>query len=121
MFYKKVFLKISQNSLDTGNTCVKGSFLTLFRIGLFGLPKNVRSQKAPPLPPLRPFLKSVNITFTDETWHSFTLAKKIQKICKLHDITLEFCILLTAFFHRKSAYFAVSRNTDIAGILIYNF
>ena len=41
--------------------------------------------------------------------------KNIQKIYKSRDTPLEFC-----FFHRKSAIFAISRNTDIHSIKTHN-
>ena len=43
--------------------------------------------------------------------------KKIQKIYESRDTSL----LTSAFFHQKSANFAISRNTDIDCILIDNF
>ena len=46
--------------------------------------------------------------------------KKIKKIYESCDPALEFCSL-SAFFHRKSANFVISRNTDIYCILIHNF
>ena len=45
--------------------------------------------------------------------------KKIQKIYESRDTPSEFCI--SALFHRKSANFVISRNTDIECILLHNF
>ena len=47
-----------------------------------------------------------------------TYPKKIQKIYELRDTPL---LLTSAFFHRISANFAISKNTDIDCILINNF
>ena len=48
--------------------------------------------------------------------------KKIKKKKYLNCLTLSLCVLLaSAFFHRKSANFAISRNTDIDCISIHNF
>ena len=46
--------------------------------------------------------------------------KKIQKIYKFRDTPFEFC-WHQHFFYRKSANFAISRNTDIDCILMNNF
>ena len=47
-------------------------------------------------------------------------SEKMQKIYESRDTSLEF-LLTSTFFHRKSANFAISRNTDIDCILIHNF
>ena len=85
--------------------------LTLFRMGFFGAPHGWGGKKVP-LP---------------KTCHTYPTMmklgtvipypKKIQKIYESRDTTLRF----SAFFHRKSANSAISRNTDIDCILIHNF
>ena len=47
--------------------------------------------------------------------------RKIQRMYKSSDTPLEFFLLASAFFHRKSANFATSRNTYIDWNLIDNF
>ena len=64
--------------------------LTLFRMGFFGAAQGWGTgQKG------RPSLKSVT-----QTWHSYTLFKKIQKIYESRDTPLEFC-LHQQFFNQK--------------------
>ena len=53
-------------------------------------------------------------------WHSFTAAKGDEKIYASLDTPLSILLIL-AFFHRKSANFAISINKDINYILIHNF
>ena len=60
------------------------------------------------------------IFHTYPTMMKLPYLKKIQKIYESRDTLLEFC-LTSAFFDRKSANFAISRNTDIDYILIHNF
>ena len=55
-----------------------------------------------------------HISCSDETWDSYTLHKEDPR----HS---PWVLLKSAFFHRKSANFAISRNTDINCILIHNF
>ena len=55
-----------------------------------------------------------------ETWHSYTLPKEDQINIKITRHT-SWILLTSAFFHRKSTNFAMSRNTDIDCILIHNF
>ena len=73
-----------------------------------------RCQKAPPLP------KICHISYNDETWHSDTLHKEDPKNIWITWHT-PWILLTSAFFHRKSANFAISRNTDIDWILVHNF
>ena len=88
--------------------------LTLFRMGFFGAAHEWGGgQKGPPS------LKSVaNIL---QWWNNKVIPylKKIQKIYESRDTP--WVLLTSAFFHRKSASFAISRNTDIDCILIHNF
>ena len=67
-------------------------------------------------------LKSVvhNHNPEHETWHSYTLPKEDPKNIKIAWHILQ-VLLTSAFFHQKSANFAISRNTDIDYILIHSF
>ena len=68
------------------------------------------------LPKSPPSLKSV--THILQWWNA--LPKEDPKIYQLRDTPPEFC-WNQHFFHQKSAYFVISRNTDIDCILIHNF
>ena len=72
--------------------------LTLFRMGIFGA-------VAP---------------YNDETWQSYTLPYADPKNIRITWHT-PWLLLTSAFFHRKSANFVISRNTDIDCILVHNF
>ena len=60
-----------------------------------------------------------HITSNNENWYSYTLPKKDRKniLITWHSSWL---LLISAFFHRKAAIFAISRNTDIGCLLIHN-
>ena len=47
----------------------------------------------------------------------------LSKICHIYPAMMKFdtVILRSAFFHQKSANFAISRNVDIDCILMHNF
>ena len=47
--------------------------------------------------------------------------KKIQKIYESRDTPSPWVLLTSAFFHRKSENFVISRNTDVDCISIHNF
>ena len=66
-----------------------------------------------------PISKICHISYNDETWHSYTLSKKDPKNIWITWHT-PWVMLTSAFFHRKSANFAISRNKDINCILIHN-
>ena len=87
--------------------------LTLFRMGIFGAAHGWEGGKRPPT------LKSVTHIYNEETWHSCTYLKEIKKYMK--HVTYPRLLLSSAFFHRKSANFIISRNTDIDCNLIHNF
>ena len=66
-----------------------------------------------------PSLNLSHISYNDETWHSYTLIKEYPEIIQITWHTS--CVLLTsAFLHRKSATFVISRDTDIDCISICN-
>ena len=88
--------------------------ITLFSMGFFGAAREWRGAKRPPLP------KIFHISYNDETWHSYTLPKENPKTIWITCHT-PWVLLTSAFFHQKSANFAISRNTDIDCILIHNF
>ena len=52
-----------------------------------------------------------HISYNDENWQSYTVPKEVPKTIWITWHTA--WVLLTAFFYRKSANFAISRNTDI--------
>ena len=93
------------------------AILTLFRMGFFGLLTNVGrggSKKAPPLWNLS------HISYNDETWLSYTSPKEVPKNIWITWHT-PWVLLTSAFFHPKSANFAISRNIDAGCMLIHNF
>ena len=55
-----------------------------------------------------------------QTWHSYTLPKEDPKKIWITWHTL-WILLISAFFHGKSANFAILENTNIDYILVYNF
>ena len=61
-----------------------------------------------------------DISYNDETWHSYTLPKKDLKNVYITWHTFWF-LLTSAFFHRKSPTFVISTNTGIDCILVRNF
>ena len=67
-----------------------------------------------------PLPKTLHISYNDEAWHSYTSPKEYPKSVWITWHTPWF-LLTSAFFHWKSANFAMSRNTDIDCILIHNF
>ena len=86
--------------------------LTLFRTSLFGVAHGIGGKKA--------HLLQLHISHNDGTWHSYTLSKEDPENIWItwHS---PWVLLTSAFFHRKSANFAISRNTDLDCVLIYNF
>ena len=85
--------------------------LTLFRVGFFGDAYGLGGGTKKNLS---------HISYNDETWHSYTLAKGDPKNIWITWHT-PWVLMISAFFQRKSANFAISRNTDIDCILIHNF
>ena len=67
-----------------------------------------------------PYLKSVTHILQ---WWNLTVVPYLRKIQKNICITwhTSWVLLTSAFFHWKSAIFAISRNTDIDCILVHNF
>ena len=61
-----------------------------------------------------------HISYNDETCHSYTSPKEDpkNKWITWHSSGV---LLTSAFFHKKSASFDISRNTDRDCVLIYNF
>ena len=57
-----------------------------------------------------------HISCNDETWQSYSLPKKPPKIT-WHT---PWILPTSAFFHRRSVNFAISRNTDIDCVLVHN-
>ena len=89
--------------------------LTLFRMGFFGAAHGWgRGGKKPPLP---------------KTGHTYltmmklgTVIPYLEKIQKnMNHVAHPLSSADISIFHRKSANFAISRNTDIECILIHNF
>ena len=74
----------------------------------------VGCQNTPPLP------KICDTSYNDETWHSYTLPREDPKNIWITWHTL-WVVLTSAFFHRKSVNFVISRNTNIDCILMHNF
>ena len=84
-------------------------------MGIFGAAHGEGGQKG------SSSLKSVtHICYNDEIWHSYTLLKEDPKII-LTMWHIPSVLLTSAFFHRKSANFVISRNIDIDCIWIHNF
>ena len=71
-------------------------------------------KKAPPP------LNLSHITYYDEIWHSYILPKSNPKNIWI-TWHMSWVLLTSAIFHRKSANFAISRNTRVDCILIQNF
>ena len=82
-------------------------------MGLFGAAHAWGTKR----PPSR---KSDTHISNDETWHSYTLPKEDPKNIWITWHT-PWVLVSLAFFHRKSANFAISENTDIDCILVHNF
>ena len=61
-----------------------------------------------------------HISSNDETWHIYTLPKEDPKKYMNH-VTHPLSSAEISIFYRKSANFAVSKNTDIDCNLIHNF
>ena len=61
----------------------------------------------------------LHISYNDGTWHSYTLTKGDPKNKGYRDTPLQFCHI--SIIYRKSANFAISRNTDIDSIQVHNF
>ena len=62
----------------------------------------------------------LHISHNDETWRNYILPKVLpEKMWIMKHIL--WVLLISAFFHRKSANFAISKNTDIDCIFIHNF
>ena len=59
-----------------------------------------------------------HISYNDGTWHSYTLPKEDPKNIWIVWHT-PWVLLTSAVFQGKSANFAISKNTDIDGILIH--
>ena len=70
--------------------------------------------------PILTFWNLSHIPCNYETLHNYTLPKEDPKNILITWHT-PWVLLTSAFFHRKSANFAISRNTDIDCILIRNF
>ena len=91
-----------------------GKCFILIQDGLFrGCSRMGGSQKDPLS------LKSVTHICNDETWYSYILPKEYAKNVWTTWHTT-WALLTPAFFHRKLANFAISRNTDIDCNLIHN-
>ena len=58
------------------------------------------------------------ISYNDGTWHSYTLPKQDPKNIWIV-LHTPWVLLTSAVFQGKSANFAISKNTDIDGILIH--
>ena len=80
--------------------------LTLFRMRIFGTAHRLGARKAPP-----PYNLS-QISYNDETWNIYILPKEDPKNVWItwHN---PWVLVTSTFFHRKSANFVMSRNTDI--------
>ena len=59
------------------------------------------------------------ISYNDDTWHSFTLPKEDLKNIYITWHTT-WVLLASAFFHWKSANFAIPRNTGIDCVRTHN-
>ena len=79
--------------------------------GLFG---GCFTAKAPPP------LKTVTHILNDWIWHNYTLPKEDPENIWIACHT-PWILLKSAFFHRKSVDFTISRNIDIDCILTHNF
>ena len=108
LFYKN-FAKV------TGKHMCCSLFLTLFRMGLFGAAHGWKGPKKAPLP-----YNLSHISCNNKIWHSYNLTKEDPKNTSITWHT-RWVLLTSAFFNRKSANFAISRNTDIDCISIHNF
>ena len=67
-----------------------------------------------------PLLKIYQGSWNDETWQGYILPKEDPKNIWITWQTSWF-LLISAFFHWKSANFAISKSTDIDYILIHSF
>ena len=89
--------------------------LTVFRMGFFGAAHVLGGGGGKPSP-----LNLSRISYNEKTWHSYTLPKEDPKSIWITWHT-SWVPLILAFFHQKSAKFAISRNADIDCIVIHNF
>ena len=87
---------------------------TLFRMGIFGAAHGWEGPKRPPLP---------KICHTYPTVMKLgTVIPYLKKIWKIYESRGTPWVLVTsAFIHRKSANFVISRNIDIDCILVHSF
>ena len=60
------------------------------------------------------------MSYNNETWHAYNLPKENPKNI-WNTWHTPWDLVISAFFHKKLAMFATSRNTDIDCILIRNF
>ena len=67
-----------------------------------------------------PHINLSHIFYNDETWQNNTLPKEDPKNIQI-TWHAPWTLLTSAFFHRKLANFAISRNIDVQCILIHNF
>ena len=63
---------------------------------LFGLLQDKGGLKVPLLTQ-----NLLHIFYTDETWHSYTLAREDEKMYKLRDKRFKFCYSATTIFSRE--------------------
>ena len=111
-WYKYHFYHLIQGGLPKISLQWNAITLTLFRTGIFGAAYGW--VKKAPLP---------KICYTHPTMMklgSYNLPKEDPKNIWITWHT-PWVLLTSAFFHRKSAHFVISRNTDIDWILIHNF
>ena len=100
---------------EDGFSKVKSSYINPIQDGLFWGCSRMGGQKGPPS------LKSVKLILQWSNLAQLYLTqRRSKKIYESRDTPLEFC-WHQHFFKRKSANFAISRNTDIDCILIHNF
>ena len=95
---------------EPANQCQLSVLLTLFRMGVFGAAHGWGG--APSLKPVTHILQWWNLS-------QLHLPKEDPK--NMNHVTHPLSSATSAFFHRKSANFALSRNTDIDCILIHDF
>ena len=107
---KKIYVTNFHSNLPTPLTYSGWAFSGLFT-------DERESKKTPPPPPLPKICHSYSRMMK---FGSYTLAKEDPKNIWITWHT-SWVLLTSAFFHRKSANFAISRNTDIDCILIHNF
>ena len=88
--------------------------LTLFRMGIFGAAHRWGGKETP--------LPKICHTYPTMMKPGTVIPclKNIRNIYESRDTT-PWLLLKSAFFHRKSVNFVISRNTDIDLILVHNF